>query len=360
LFGTGGGIGFAYFLFERRGSHPIYLGTRIHTRETERPEFFQTICARLGVRLVVQNSSSATAALGNLTKTLAQGQPVLVWTDAARLPYTGLSGFGSFQHVVIAYGLDADKGVVDLSDRPSSPVTVTTDELRRARETSWSPKYRAATVEAPAAVSDPRTAALEGIRSCVEQMTTGLGIANFGLRGMQKWATMLLSSKEKKSWLKIFPPGGGLYCALFSIYEQICSRGAVGAACRTLFADFLQESAELLAQPALREVAAQYRELERSWRELASAHLPDSVPEFTELRRMAGERMCLFETEGAGAQDRLRSVRERVEEIERQMSAEFPLDQGQVKGLLGELRQKIQAVREAEGGAIEALNSALR
>ena len=86
----------------------------------------------------------------------------------------------------------------------------------------------------------------------------------------------------------------------------------------------------------------------------------DSVPEFTELRRMAGERMCLFETEGAGAQDRLRSVRERVEEIERQMSAEFPLDQGQVKVLLGELRQKIQTVREAEAGAIEALNSALR
>ena len=91
LFGIGGGIGFAYFVFEKQGLHPIFLGTRIHTKETERPEFLQTICSRIGAPALVQNSSSASAAASNMRRNLDQGRPSIVWLDASRLPYLGLT-----------------------------------------------------------------------------------------------------------------------------------------------------------------------------------------------------------------------------------------------------------------------------
>src|SRR5215831_4704950 len=132
LFGAGGGIGFAYFLFERRGGRPVFLGTRIHTRETERPEFFQTISGRLGFQAQVQNSSSASAALSNLRRSLS-ADPVLVWTDAARLPYSGYTGFGNFYHVVVAYGLDEAGDAVQLADRAPAPVCASLHDFRHAR-----------------------------------------------------------------------------------------------------------------------------------------------------------------------------------------------------------------------------------
>src|SRR6478672_10503966 len=90
LFGIGGGIGFAYFLFEKNGAHPIHLGTRAHTRETERPEFFLNITGRIGVRLRVQNSSSGSAAEANLKRNLQQRQTPILSVDPARLPPLGL------------------------------------------------------------------------------------------------------------------------------------------------------------------------------------------------------------------------------------------------------------------------------
>ena len=357
LYGVGGGIGFAYFLFERRGEHPIFLGTRIHTRETERPEYFQIIAQRTGVEAAVQNSSSANAALSNTKKALAAGKPLLVWTDGARLPYTGLYGFGNFYHVVVAFGMDETAGTVQVSDRPPSPETITWQEFRHARETSWSPKYRAMTVGTGA--GDPRVAAEQGIRSCVEQMTTGLGIANFGLNGLDKWSTMLTSSKEKKSWLKMFPPGGPLYRSLFSIYDQIATRGDIGAAGRCFYAEFLEEASDLLAKPGLRDVAAQYRQLDGVWQALADAHLPDSVPLFAESRRLANERKSLFETKGAAARDRLDEIRHRLTDIEQQCTAEFPLQPNEIRPLLADLRQHILHVREQEAGAVQALAGAM-
>jgi hypothetical protein len=358
LLGSGGGIGFAYFLFERRGSRPVFLGTRIHTRETERPEFFQTIAGRLGFQAQVQNSSSATAALSNLRRSLS-AEPVLVWTDAARLPYSGYTGFGNFYHVVVAYGLDEAGGAVQLADRAPGPVCASLQDFRHARETSWSPKYRSMTVASPQDGADPRVAAEQGIHQCVEQMLTGLGIANFGLKGMEKWATILTSTKEKKSWLKVYSPGADLYCALFTIYEQISVRGNVGAGSRTLYAEFLEEAADLLARPGLRDVAALYRESESLWQDVANAHLPGQYPIFSEACELAQERKRLFETRGLGGRERLDQIKARLAEIERSMAMEFPVPQNDLRALFGGIRQRILKMRDHESRCVEALQAAM-
>lgn len=357
LFGIGGGIGFAYFLFEKQGTHPIFLGTRIHTKETERPEFLQTICSRIGVPALVQNSSSASAAASNMRRNLEQGRASIVWLDAARLPYMGQLATLHSHHPVILFGEEGDQ--VLLSDRAPGPVSISKDLFRSARETSWSPKYRVVLLQKTEPVDDLQPAVEQGIHDCIEQMTHGLGITNFGLRGMEKWATVLTSTREKKSWLKIFPPGPELFDSLFSIYRQVRLRGNAGSAYRTLYADFLEEAAAILDRPALGKVADQFRQSERMWTELAEAHMPDEVAPFVELKRLALEQKELFETRGAEAIGEITKRKARMEQIETAVRQLFPMTLADTKVLLNDLRARILRLREHEAEAVGMLQAAM-
>lgn len=358
LFGIGGGIGFAYLLFEKSGAHPIHLGTRIHTKETERPEFAQTILNRIAAPAHVQNSSSATAAAANLTRNLAQGRAPVIWVDPSRLPYLGMNGAVNAYYSVVVFGLDEESNTVSLADRCPGAVTVSAGELQAARETSWSPKYRALLVQKSESEPDLRDAVERGIRDCLEQIHEGLGITNFGLRGLEKWATVLTSTKEKKSWIKVFPPGPALYDALYSIFAQITARGG-GSANRGLYADFLVEAADILKRPALREAAEQYRRAEQAWTELAEAHLPGTVPEFAEARELTLRRNRLFEEKGASAKQEVMEIRKRLDEIAEQCRTNFPLSFSDARSLLADLRTRIMNVRDVEAEAARALEAAM-
>lgn len=359
LFGLGGGIGFAYFLFEQAGAHPIHLGTRFHTRETEHPEFYQTIAGRIGAQLQLQNSSSAAAAATNLKRRIEEGRPVLVNVDSQRLPYLGLHRSLHSYYAVVVYGLEEDGGEVVLSDRCAEPIALTRDELRHARETSWSPKFRAVLISKPAETPDLEAAVTAGIRETCRHMTEGLGITNFGLRGLEKWATVLTSPKEKKSWPKIFPPGPALYGALFSLFTQIAARGNTGHAHRSFYAEFLDEAALLLDRPGLRSAADAYRSADDQWAQVADAHLPPSIPLFQEAKELAIRRRCLFESEGPGAGAEISQIRQRLLDIERGVAENFPLSLPDSRALFADLRLRILKLRDAETEALRALESAI-
>lgn len=359
LFGIGGGIGFAYFLFEQRGAHPIHLGTRLHTKETERPEFFQGIAARLGIQLRVQNSSSSTAASANLKRALQQGHTPVLAVDPSRLPYLGLPGPVHTYYCVVAFGIDDGPEQVHLADRCPQTVVVRTEDLRAARETSWSPKYRAVLVEGASGEPNVADAVREGIHQCCAQMHGGLGITNFGLRGMEKWAAVLTSTKEKKSWPKIFAPGALLYEALYSIFAQIRGRSNTGNANRAYYAKFLDEAAEVLSNRGLRDAAHHYRQCDEMWGETADAHLPESVPLFKEARELTIRGRETFETRGPEAQEDLLKIRRRLRDIAEEAGANFPLTNEDVRGLLNDLRQRVLKLRNAEADAVKALEAAL-
>ena len=359
LFGLGGGIGFGYFLFEKSGKHPIHLATRIHTKETERPEFLQQIAARIGSPVRTQNSSSASAASTNLRRLLETGQPPIVSVDPTRLPYLGLNSALHTYYCVLAFGIDEGTQRVLLSDRAKEAVSVTEEEFRHARESSWSPKYRTVNVEKPTAEPDIRQAVTDAIRQCCEQMREGLGITNFGLRGLEKWALVMTSSKEKKSWPKIFSHGPNLYEALYSMFVQISGRSGTGNAQRSFYATFLEEAADLLSNPGLRDAAQAYRRADEVWKDLADAHLPGSVPVFAEARRLSLRRMELFESEGLKAFGEIQNIRQRLEQIESDVSSAFPLGFQESRALLSDLRQRILKLREAEAEALRVLESAI-
>jgi hypothetical protein len=359
LFGLGGGIGFAYFLFERAGAHPIHLSTRIHTKETEQPEFYQKIAARIRVPLELQNSSSATAASANLKRRLEDGQPAIVGVDAARLPYLGLHEPLYVYYSVIAYGLDEEAGKVMLSDRCKTPVEIGVDEFRQARETSWSPKFRIIVLSKPQDEPDFAVAVRDAIHECATQLRGGLGITNFGLRGMEKWATVLTSSKEKKSWPKIFAPGPTLYDALYSIFAQISARSDTGHAHRAFYADFLEEASGILSRPGLRQAAEQYRRADAEWAAVADAHLPSTIPNFAEAKQLAIRRRVLFEEHGLDAADEIARIRARLTEIQKEAHENFPISFQDSRTLLNDLRQRVLRLREVEEEALRSLESAM-
>lgn len=359
LFGIGGGIGFAYFLFEKNGNHPIHLGTRIHTKETERPEFLLDTARRLGVTLKVQNSSSASAAASNLKRQLDQGWPVMVSVDPSRLPYLGLDASLNSYYSIIVYGLDEQTGEAMISDRCPRPVTANQDQLRWARETSWSPKYRGVTVEMPPPRVDIRTAVTEGITACCRQMNEGLGITNFGLRGLEKWANVLVSAKEKKSWPKIFSPGATLWTALYSMFTQIRGRCDTGNANRSYYAAFLDEAAGILGNNGLRGAAEQYRNCDQMWQQVADAHLPESVPQFAEARQLTLRRRKLFESQGMDAQAEISQIHARLNAIGEEVSNAFPMSFQDSRSLLNDLRARILKLKDAETEAVRALESAI-
>jgi hypothetical protein len=359
LFGLGGGLGFGYFLFERNGAHVIHLETRIHTRETEQPEFVSRICGRIGASVQLVNSSSGRAADANLKRLLGQGRPPLISVDPLRLSYLGLTTPLQSYYSVIAYGFAEDSGRVMLSDRCGQPVSAGYDEFRQARQTSWSPKFRAVVVGRPEREPDVRAAVVDGIRDCCLQMREGLGIANFGLRGLEKWATVLTSTREKKSWSKIYPPGPSLFEALYSLFVQIAARSGTGNGQRAYYAEFLDEAAEVLSKPDLREVANQYRECDRLWGEVADGHLPDAVPVFAEVKELARRRMCLFETRGANAAQEIQAIHGRLSVLEKEAAQNFPLSVEDVRGLFGDLRARILRLQQAESEALRGLESAI-
>src|SRR5688500_11814880 len=148
LFGIGGGIGMATMSFDKHGKHLIYLGTRYHTKETDRPEFLGAICERLGIRFDVTHASSDDAA-GRRLRGLLAAEPhaaPVVWVDAGRLPYRGAPGSAIAWHTVAVAGESGDAFIV--SDMSRSMPSISAADLRAARATTYAPRRRVAGVAA--------------------------------------------------------------------------------------------------------------------------------------------------------------------------------------------------------------------
>ena len=85
LFGLGGGLGFAYFLFDLHGYHPMFFGTRYHASESETPVFMMQMCDAWGATAELKHSSSRGAATKQLTKALEDGYTPIVWVNVINL-----------------------------------------------------------------------------------------------------------------------------------------------------------------------------------------------------------------------------------------------------------------------------------
>lgn len=356
LFGLGGGIGCAYFLFDMHGGHPVYIGSRIHAKEGDTPYFTLQMTEGWGATADVRHSSSPSAATKSLVKILNDGFTPIVWVEVTKLPYMFLSGNPLAYHQVVVYGMEGDDVLVgDLGD---SVIRMSMEELTEARNSNYAPKFRTVVISEATAKPQLRETLSDRIRVTCSQMLEGLGIANFGLAALNKWAQMLTNTKNKKGWPNCFPGGPPLHGAMSTVFEQIELRGYGGSAFRGLYADFLDQAAGVLKKSALKKVAEQFRESEASWRAISDAALPDSIPLLKETREALTRRSVLIRKPRTTAIDKeLESLRDRLKQLRERSAKELSLSKADTLDLFGAISERVLETEKIERAAFTELSS---
>lgn len=395
VFGIGGGPGAGYILwqFKRHGSAHLTLFFRHHLHYPDR--WTKKTLDRLGVRYQAHHTGGAKGAAARLSAELAAGRPCVIRPDRYHIGYwrlpDSLDGYGG--HDVVAIAEDADG--VHLDDRNLTPLAVPRERVDRARGRVGSYKNSLYVIEPPGndgaeiPLDTLRAAVRAGLAECVESL--GGTSDSFALPAWRKWARLMTDTRNAKAWPKAFADRKGLAGALLSTWEGIMPMGMTGGHLRGLTADFLDEAAELLAgaetgagavdgaggaggageqgvtagvADALPEVAAGFRTAAASWERVASAALPDEVPDLVRLRELTsavreGVADPASPEGGEGDADGMAEDARRLWELRQRLDRDFPLDGPAVTELFAALGEALHQAHADESAAMERLRAAL-
>ena len=358
LMGISGGAVMGYFVFAYQGIDPH---ARILTRNTFDP--METMLQRLGAEPNVRQTASAERAVGNLVETLENGTPAITWADALSLPYEPHTYEFDFPHMqpVVVYGYDEEADRVSIADRSRVPLFATTGQLAEARSKVKKMRHRVMTLALPD--SDIIPEAVEaGIRDSIQLFTEKPPKGarhNFGFAAYQRWADALRKPKMRGSWDKEFPPGRKMYAGLESVFSDTHTYGKEGFAERDVFADFLDEAAQILDRSVLREAGKQFRESALAWRDLGKMLLSDSVASWAEARELMLENQRLFLEQGGEAYEAGQANAERLIEIRREMETDFPLSDEEVVNFREQIAEQVLRISATEEPAVAAMKEAM-
>ena len=355
VLGTGGGIGAGYVAITH-GTTGFMMGARANWWDS--PAFMKDACERLGVTLSVKETTSAKAALKNVQDLTDSKQPAMVWLDQALLPYSVMGrGFakGGY-HCALVYELDDNRALV--GDTSRHLLQVSAADLAAARASITSFKNRVASVAAPVKAPDVKAAALDGIRACAQSLVKGRS-RTFVLDGFKAWGDAVAATRGKDAWSTLFKTSEDQFRALTSILRFVEQWSGSGLL-RPLYADFLDEAAALLKRPALKDVAAQYRQIGQLWHTVAVSALPQSVPLLREAREQMTRARTLLDDKGDAAVPDIQASLRRQEALNAQAAGKFPLKDSEVKDLFSALGGQILAAHALEVAAQQALEKAAR
>lgn len=362
LMGISGGAAFGYFVFDYKGEDPH---VSLLSRNTFDP--LDTLLERLAIPQDVFQTQAEGKAERNLIDILENGQPALVWADMFSLPYNALSPSENMWGMmpIVVYGIDGE--TVHIADRSSKSLTVTREELATARARVKKDRYRVVALGAPD-MDKLQGAIQKGVWQCISLFTEAPpkgGRDNFGFAAYEKLADMLTNTRNKQSWERLLPPGRRMFAALAGYGYQ---PGTFGWARtfpsnqvddRLLYAQFLDEAADVLGKPDLSQVAERFRTSSAAWRAFSDALLPDEVHLFKETRELLLNKRDLFIDNGEAALEEIRGIDQRLEEIRANVVQEFPLSTEDVIRLREELADHVQKISQIERVAIDSLQDAM-
>ncbi|QWF79785.1 BtrH N-terminal domain-containing protein [Amycolatopsis sp. CA-230715] len=341
LFAASGGIGASYHLseFTHDGSKPLTLGFRAHPREPL--AWIRSTVERLKLEADIETTGRAKAAAKKLGAALDSGEPVIVLPDRYTAGYWHLppSADGAGGHFVVAYRED---GKVLVDDRNLEPIEVERAVLDRARARIGADKNVTVLVRS-GEFGDLADAVRRGLRECVKQKPD-----------WAKWAKLLTDRKAGKGWPAVFKDRRGLVGALLSVAEGVDPSGPAGGHLRDLFADAIDEAAELLDLPVLAEQSARWREIGQCWLDLGDLALSGENTEFAWLRELSrtmanGVRTGEDVTESAAELARMRA----------HYDAEAPFTAEEASRLFTDMAIRLTDIHHAESESIIALSEAL-
>lgn len=362
LLGISGGAAFGYFVFDYKDSDPHVA---LLSRNTFDP--LDTLLERLAIPQDLLQTQNEAKAERNLLDVLESGRPAIVWADMFSLPYNGLMMDEQMWAMmpVLVYGYE--DGRVHIADRSTVPLTVSAEELARARARVKKDRFRVLALGQPDEAKLPN-AIRKGIWQCISLYTEAPpkgGRDNFGFAAYKKLAAMLTNTRNKQSWERLLPPGRRMYAGLAGFGYQ---PGAFGWARtfpsnqvddRSLYADFLEEAADLLQKPDLRGVADQFRRSSKAWLAFSESLLPSQVPLFKETRELLIKKKGLFVRNGEGARGEIDLVNQRLEELRSDAAKKFPMPPEEVTEFRAGLADQVDKIREIEELAIDDLQSAM-
>jgi hypothetical protein len=358
LMGISGGLLMGYFSFAYTGHDPHVA---LLTRNTFNP--LDTLLTRLGVVQHLQHTTDGKKAVRYLTEALEESTPTIVWADAFSLPYTGLGPRQDYWAVfpILVFGYDEDADAVSIADRAAVPLKVTTSELAAARGRIKKDKHRLLTMDPPEASKLP-IAVQQGIWDCLKRYTEAPvknAAKNFGLAAFQRWAEVLTNPKDKQSWAKVFPPGVAMYSGLLSAYDRLGLGTLTAETDRDLYAGFLEEAAQILNRPALKQAAEQFRTAARGWGVLSLTLLPDRIKPFKQTRELLQRRRQLFVGKGNAALKERQKINAQLEAIRETMKTDFPLSDSEAATFREQLAEHVLKVGELERAAHATLQAAM-
>ena len=135
--------------------------------------------------------------------------------------------------------------------------------------------------------------------------------------------------------------------------------GGDGGHVRDLYAQFLDDAAVLLDNPALREPAEAFRGAGRAWQIVADTALPDDVPALAELRDMAvAVRQSIVDPSSVTPEEAARSAGD-LWAHRAQLDRDFPLDDAATARLFAALSSALHDVYQRETAAVAQLAAVL-
>lgn len=256
-FGIGSGIFFSHLPFMKMQHAPIT------TFRVWPGLIFKRISKRLKIKSFIHTYRNEKESMDDLIRALDQGYPVGLQVGIYHLPFFPPEYRMHFNgHNLVVYGYDGDLFYVSdtVIDRK---VEIRYDDLVRVRFAKgvMAPRGRLYyPVEIPKD-QDIRPAVSLGIRQAAKHMVD-IPFPLIGTKGMR-----FLSNRMRTWEQKLGPKTAAYYLGqVLRMEEEI---GTAGAGFRFLYGAFLNEAADVLGKPALKEAAAEMGENANKWREFS-------------------------------------------------------------------------------------------
>jgi hypothetical protein len=130
---------------------------------------------------------------------------------------------------------------------------------------------------------------------------------NFGLRGLAKWADAVADRRSKTGWARLFDSPAAHASAMHRLFDCLTTQYSSPGAMRPLYADFLEEAADLLDDAAVLDAAARYARAGELWAAIADAAASGPM---TPYRALVQRRLELLLDGGLAATAELAAVAE--------------------------------------------------
>lgn len=264
--GLCGGPGFLYAVFEYKGGPPL-LSIAMRSRSMN-DLFIADGLTRLGVRLTTSETTSAVAARKAIEAAWVSKKAALCVADMASLQWYGLPKeyCGGMPQVIAVVGRDGDEVWID--DRSTRPIRMSLSQLAGARARYKSAKHRLITIDGASTTHDATAAMRDAIATTARRYTEPAVPKSFwvncGFSGLDKWRKQLTDKTDKKGWPTVFSEGPRAYAGAERAYEWLAGPSGPNGG-RGLYAEFLDDAAGALAEPALKKAASSYREADALW-----------------------------------------------------------------------------------------------